>query len=137
MGQISGLSQNFSKIMSGILDPRIPTVWNSNLKVTQWGIFSNSSGAWKTLQTDDLIARATMIGYLSVSTQCKIIKSNISPFLSTPYERSEPLFVKISNQYFFLEYYNIIIAVMYFYNLSEDNISPRYFSCFSVYIFLP
>ena len=32
MDQISGLSQkcpDFSKIMSGILDPRIPTFWNS------------------------------------------------------------------------------------------------------------
>ena len=32
MDQISGLSQkcpDFSKIMSGILNPRIPTFWNS------------------------------------------------------------------------------------------------------------
>ena len=35
MDQISGLSQkcpDFSKIMSGILDPRIPTFWNSEEK---------------------------------------------------------------------------------------------------------
>ena len=48
MGRISGLSQkslDFSKIMSGILDPRIPTFWNSNMERQRLAFNDNSHRA--------------------------------------------------------------------------------------------
>ena len=49
MDQISGLRQkcpDFSKIMSGILDPRIPTFWNPELQHKDGG-YSTPDGELK------------------------------------------------------------------------------------------
>jgi hypothetical protein len=60
MGYISSLSQkcpDFSKIMSGILDPRIRTFWNTVIAVSEWdmpGIEPGPLGWFTSAQTNEV-----------------------------------------------------------------------------------